>query len=106
VARHQKGRFTYDELDRHSNALARGLQSISVQKGDRVAVMLGNSLEYASVCGKYDKPNRFSLLTMGCHLVDIRAFQIGSNPGSAQSLLQRKSGCVSIESFGSKSLDH
>lgn len=50
VARHQSNRLTYDELDRQSNALARGLQSISVQKGDRVAVMLGNSLEYATVC--------------------------------------------------------
>ena len=62
VARHQKGRFTYDELDRNSNALARGLQSISVQKGDRVAVMLGNSLEYASVSENWtNKP--LSILT-------------------------------------------
>ncbi|GAM36525.1 hypothetical protein TCE0_018r05681 [Talaromyces pinophilus] len=63
VARHQKGRFTYDELDRNSNALARGLQSISVQKGDRVAVMLGNSLEYASLT--------YALFKLGAILVPL-----------------------------------
>ncbi|KAL1991740.1 hypothetical protein VTN49DRAFT_5048 [Thermomyces lanuginosus] len=47
IARHQKTRLTYDALDRKSNALARGLQGIGVKKGDRVAVMLGNSIEYA-----------------------------------------------------------
>ncbi|KUL92136.1 hypothetical protein ZTR_02539 [Talaromyces verruculosus] len=63
VARHQKGRFTYNELDRNSNALARGLQSISVQKGDRVAVMLGNSLEYASLT--------YALFKLGVILVPL-----------------------------------
>lgn len=63
ISRHQKGRFTYHELDRNSNAVARGLQSISVRKGDRVAVMLGNSLEYASVCEKQNMYKRVSLLT-------------------------------------------
>ncbi|KAL1980233.1 hypothetical protein VTN96DRAFT_4438 [Rasamsonia emersonii] len=47
IAKHQNERLTYDALDRKSNALARGLQSIGVRKGDRVAVMLGNSIEYA-----------------------------------------------------------
>lgn len=50
IARHQKTRLTYDALDRKSNALARGLQGTGVRKGDRVAVMLGNSIEYAVVC--------------------------------------------------------
>lgn len=39
--------MTYDELDRRSNALARGLQGLGVTKGDRVAVSLGNSVEFA-----------------------------------------------------------
>lgn len=39
--------MTYDELDRKSNALARGLQGIGVKKGDRVAVSLGNNMEFA-----------------------------------------------------------
>jgi acyl-CoA synthetase (AMP-forming)/AMP-acid ligase II len=39
--------LTYDELDRKSNALARGLQSIGVKKGDRVSISLGNNIEYA-----------------------------------------------------------
>ncbi|KAF2213881.1 hypothetical protein CERZMDRAFT_38719 [Cercospora zeae-maydis SCOH1-5] len=45
--RHQRITLTYDELDQKSNALARGLQSIGVQKGDRVSVSLGNNIEFA-----------------------------------------------------------
>lgn len=41
--------LTYDALDRKSNALARGLSNVGVRKGDRVAVSLGNSIEYAVV---------------------------------------------------------
>lgn len=44
---HQKTTLTYDELDKKSNALARGLQSIGVKKGDRVSVSLGNNIEFA-----------------------------------------------------------
>jgi acyl-CoA synthetase (AMP-forming)/AMP-acid ligase II len=40
---------TYASLDARSNALARGLESVGVKKGDRVGVMLGNSMEYAVV---------------------------------------------------------
>ena len=47
ISRHQQARLTYDELDRRSNALARGLQGIGVTKGDRVSVSLGNNLEFA-----------------------------------------------------------
>lgn len=36
-------------LDSKSNALARGLESAGVRKGERVGVMLGNSIEYAMV---------------------------------------------------------
>ncbi|KAM3416484.1 hypothetical protein BST61_g8077 [Cercospora zeina] len=45
--RHQRITLTYDELDRKSNALARGLHSIGVKKGDRVSVSLGNNIEFA-----------------------------------------------------------
>jgi acyl-CoA synthetase (AMP-forming)/AMP-acid ligase II len=47
ISRHQRAQVTYDELDRKSNALARGLQGIGVKKGDRVAVSLGNNMEFA-----------------------------------------------------------
>ncbi|KAI1995382.1 hypothetical protein LOZ53_001435 [Ophidiomyces ophidiicola] len=47
ISRHQQQRLTYHELDLKSNALARGLASIGVTKGDRVAVSLGNGIEYA-----------------------------------------------------------
>ncbi|KAM5474892.1 hypothetical protein MferCBS49748_000300 [Microsporum ferrugineum] len=49
ISRHQGQRVTYEELDRKSNSLARGLVSTGVKKGDRVAVSLGNGMEYAIV---------------------------------------------------------
>lgn len=42
-------RLNYDALDQKSNAFARGLSKIGVKKGDRVAVSLGNNIEYAIV---------------------------------------------------------
>ncbi|KAJ9482628.1 hypothetical protein VN97_g10798 [Penicillium thymicola] len=47
ISRHQNDRATYVSLDARSNALARGLESVGVGKGERVGVMLGNSMEYA-----------------------------------------------------------
>lgn len=49
IAKHQNDRVTYASLDARSNALARGLGSVGVRKGDRVGVMLGNSMEHAVV---------------------------------------------------------
>lgn len=51
VSRHQRTRLTYDGLDRKSNDLARGLLQRGVKRGDRVAVSLGNNIEYAIVRG-------------------------------------------------------
>jgi len=39
--------LTYRELDERSNALAHGLRERGVEKGDRVAVSLGNNWEFA-----------------------------------------------------------
>ncbi|KAL8847148.1 MAG: hypothetical protein Q9221_007813 [Calogaya cf. arnoldii] len=47
VSSHQRIRLSYDELDRKSNALGQGLRSVGVKRGDRVAVSLGNNIEYA-----------------------------------------------------------
>ena len=49
VSSHQKQRLTYHELNRKANAVAQGLRDVGVQKGERVAVMLGNNIEYAIV---------------------------------------------------------
>ncbi|KAI5196165.1 hypothetical protein E4T38_08613 [Aureobasidium subglaciale] len=49
ISRHQSTRLTYQKLDIQSDALARGLERQGVQKGDRVAVMLGNGVEYCVV---------------------------------------------------------
>jgi non-ribosomal peptide synthetase component E (peptide arylation enzyme) len=53
VSKHQNDRVSYASLDARSNTLARGLESVGVRKGDRVGVMLGNSIEYAAVCEYY-----------------------------------------------------
>ncbi|KAF8899759.1 hypothetical protein CPB84DRAFT_1709384 [Gymnopilus junonius] len=39
--------WDFEEFDRHINALARGLLSMGVQKGDRVGVIMGNNSAYA-----------------------------------------------------------
>ncbi|KAH6909638.1 acyl-CoA synthetase [Coprinopsis sp. MPI-PUGE-AT-0042] len=39
--------WDYEEFNRHIDALARGLLSMGVQKGDRVAVIMGNTSAYA-----------------------------------------------------------
>lgn len=49
VSRHQQLRLTYHALDGKSSALARGLLGRGVKRGDRVAVSLGNNIEYAIV---------------------------------------------------------
>lgn len=39
--------WTFSELDRHIMSLARGLVSLGIRKGDRVAVVMGNNSAYA-----------------------------------------------------------
>lgn len=51
ISRHQGARLTYGALDKKSKAFAQGLLALGVKKGDRVAIMLGNNIEYAIVCG-------------------------------------------------------
>ncbi|KAL4808766.1 hypothetical protein BDV18DRAFT_133154 [Aspergillus unguis] len=63
ISKHQNDRVTYYGLDGRSNALARGLESVGVRKGDRVAVMLGNSMEHATVT--------YALFKLGAILVPI-----------------------------------
>ncbi|EEH42484.2 uncharacterized protein PADG_07304 [Paracoccidioides brasiliensis Pb18] len=63
VSRHQGQRLTYEELDQKSNELARGLAAGGLVKGDRVAVSLGNSIEYAIVT--------YALFKLGVILVPL-----------------------------------
>ena len=56
ISRHQQKRLTYDGLDDRSTAFARGLLGRGVRKGDRVAVMLGNNIEYAIVRSQDEDP--------------------------------------------------
>lgn len=69
VSRHQRTSLTYDALNRKSNALARGLADIGVTKGDRVAVSLGNNVEFAITT--------YALFKLGAVLVPLNpAFNV------------------------------
>ncbi|GAB7359638.1 hypothetical protein MBLNU230_g6819t2 [Neophaeotheca triangularis] len=63
ISRHQQAQLSYHDLDSKSNSLARGLQSIGVRKGDRVAVSLGNNLEFATIT--------YALFKLGAILVPL-----------------------------------
>ncbi|ORY17264.1 acyl-CoA synthetase/AMP-acid ligase-like protein II [Clohesyomyces aquaticus] len=63
ISHHQRTRLTYDALDRESNALARGLARLGVKKGERVAVSLGNNLEFATTT--------YALYKLGAILVPL-----------------------------------
>ncbi|PKY06667.1 acyl-CoA synthetases /AMP-acid ligases II [Aspergillus campestris IBT 28561] len=63
VSRHQNYRVTYAGLDAESNALARGLESVGVRAGDRVCLMLGNSMEFSTTT--------YALFKLGAILVPI-----------------------------------
>ncbi|KAK5073600.1 hypothetical protein LTR64_007262 [Lithohypha guttulata] len=63
ISRGQGRRSTYEELDKQSNILARGLQSLGVKKGDRVCVSLGNNIEFATLT--------YALFKLGAILVPL-----------------------------------
>ncbi|KAH7410113.1 acyl-CoA synthetase/AMP-acid ligase-like protein II [Phaeosphaeria sp. MPI-PUGE-AT-0046c] len=63
ISHHQRTILTYDALDRESNRLARGLQNLGVKKGDRVAVSLGNNIEFATTT--------YALFKLGAILVPL-----------------------------------
>jgi long-chain acyl-CoA synthetase len=55
VSDHQNRTLTYAEADKRSDHLARGLAAVGVRKGDRVAIIMGNMVEYVElfyVCAK------------------------------------------------------
>ncbi|KAK5662835.1 hypothetical protein OQA88_6246 [Cercophora sp. LCS_1] len=58
--------LTYENLDLVSNTLARSLRSLGVKKGDRVAVSLGNTAEFAALT--------YAIFKLGAILVPL-------NPG-------------------------
>ncbi|KAF1964107.1 acyl-CoA synthetase/AMP-acid ligase-like protein II [Bimuria novae-zelandiae CBS 107.79] len=63
ISHHQRTILTYDQLNKDSDALARGLANQGVKKGDRVAVSLGNNLENATAT--------YALFKLGAILVPL-----------------------------------
>ncbi|KAI9683244.1 MAG: putative NRPS-like protein biosynthetic cluster [Bathelium mastoideum] len=80
VSSAQRSRLTYDALDTASNALARGLKAQGVRKGDRVAVSLGNNIEFATAT--------YALFKLGAILVPLNP---GFNAGQVVSALNHLS---------------
>lgn len=65
VSNHQNRTLTYAEADKRSDHLARGLATVGVRKGDRVAIMMGNMVEYVELfyaCAKLG-----ALITLANH---------------------------------------
>ncbi|KAH8423451.1 putative AMP-binding enzyme [Aspergillus melleus] len=90
ISKHQNDRVTYAGLDAKSNALARGLESVGVRKGHRVAVMLGNSMEHAIAT--------YALFKLGAILVPINPSFNSAQVVSALNHLDTSHFIVSAES--------
>ncbi|KAF9894532.1 hypothetical protein FE257_006417 [Aspergillus nanangensis] len=90
VSKHQNSRLTYSRLDAKSNALARGLESVGVRTGDRVGVMLGNSMEYAIAT--------YALFKLGAILVPLNLSFNTTQVASALGHLEASHLIVSAES--------
>ncbi|KAL4895478.1 hypothetical protein BDV59DRAFT_155820 [Aspergillus ambiguus] len=90
VCKHQDDRVTYAGLDGKSNALARGLESVGVRTGDRVGVMLGNSMEYAIAT--------YALFKLGAILVPLNPSFNTAQVASALGHLQASHLIISAES--------
>ncbi|DAA77220.1 TPA_exp: putative Long-chain-fatty-acid-CoA ligase [Trichophyton benhamiae CBS 112371] len=89
ISRHQGQRVTYEELDQRSNSLARGLASTGINKGDRVAVSLGNGLEYAIAT--------YALFKLGAVLVPLNPSFNFNQVASALSHLEASHLIISTE---------
>lgn len=68
ISSHQNTRLSYQELHTQSTQLARGFWNQGIRKGDRVAVSLGNNIEYALAT--------YALFKLGAILVGIH-YMIG-----------------------------
>ncbi|KAJ5099474.1 AMP-dependent synthetase/ligase [Penicillium argentinense] len=90
ISKHQNDRVTYASLDARSNALARGLESVGVRKGERVGVMLGNSMEYAVAT--------YALFKLGAILVPLNPSFNSTQVVSALSHLESSHLIISAES--------
>jgi acyl-CoA synthetase (AMP-forming)/AMP-acid ligase II len=73
ISKHQNIRVSYDDLHTQSTALAHGLAGIGVKKGDRVAVSLGNNVEFAIAT--------YAVFKLGAILVKLRPKQLMMRPG-------------------------
>ncbi|KAJ5647414.1 hypothetical protein N7490_003786 [Penicillium lividum] len=90
ISKHQNDCVTYASLDMRSNALARGLESVGINKGDRVGVMLGNSMEYAVIT--------YALFKLGAILVPLNPSFNSAQIASALGHLESSHLIISAES--------
>lgn len=73
IVRHQRIRWSYEELERRVEAVARGLQALGLQPGDRVGIWSPNNAQWVV--------SQFATARAGLILVNInpayRAFELG-----------------------------
>lgn len=74
--------WDFQEFDRHINALARGLLSMGVRKGDRVGVLMGNNryvqTYFLVVCMHLRRISAYATLQWAC--ASIGAILVTINP--------------------------
>jgi non-ribosomal peptide synthetase component F len=61
ISQHQDQILTYAELHQQSDDLAAGLLEAGVERGDRIAVLLGNRSEYVDVSTAFVEPRKEKL---------------------------------------------
>jgi len=63
ASQHQDQSLSSAELEKRTDILASSLSQLGVKRGDRVAILLGNRIEYVEVRKKYPIIHSSSLLT-------------------------------------------
>ena len=96
--------LTYSEFDRRTNALAHGLASLGVQRGDRVAVLMRNRpelLEAMYACFKagyclVPLNSRFTAGEVAYHVGDSAAAAVVTDADGAGAVLDAALGSVAV----------
>lgn len=84
--------WDFEELDRHNNALARGLLAMDVRRGDRVGVIMGNTSAYAML--------QWACASIGAILVTVNpAYRLQELVGTLNLKRYRNSGAVLREIY-------
>lgn len=71
--------YTYRDLDRESDRAAAGLQAMGVEKGDKVAIIMGNRPEFLFVWFGLSKLGAVEVPINTAHRGDLLAYMLGTS---------------------------